>query len=218
MLEGQVQTEVPSSVRDALLAAIVQCKDRAELGRKNEEKVKTVRAELVNYQVKLRELTECINYIVDEYKNVEQFLIDKKEVSLQMLESAITDAGMVVPDADTNGIHLSINDKNAKVLNNEGQDINLREGSAFRTVMGILMRYTLLKAQPDAIQMMLLDEAFSTLSDATAAVMREYLDAFKEDMLIVGIEQRNYLYEGIERTIYRVSKDKEKCSTVRKEN
>ncbi len=216
MLNGQVVEEDVATVRNNLLAAMIQCKERANIGRQNEKKARECISELKFYEEKRDALKECINWIVQEYKNIEKYLIDKKEVSMEMLKLAIEKAGMIVPDADANGIHLSVNDKSARVLNGEGQDINLREGSAYRTVMGILMRYTLLKSQPDAVQMMLLDEAFSTLSDETASVMKEYLGAFKEDMLIVGIEQRNYLYDGIDRTVFQVLKGKNGSSTVRR--
>ena len=215
MLNGQVVEEDVATVRNNLLAAMIQCKERANIGRQNEKKARECISELKFYEEKRDALKECINWIVQEYKNIEKYLIDKKEVSMEMLKLAVEKAGMIVPDADANGIHLSVNDKSARVLNGEGQDINLREGSAYRTVMGILMRYTLLKSQPDAVQMMLLDEAFSTLSDETASVMKEYLGEFKEDMLIVGIEQRNYLYDGIDRTVFQVLKGKNGSSTVR---
>lgn len=216
MLDGQNPETDFNHVRDSLLTAMVQCRERAAMGRQNEKRAAECRTELQFYEQKRNTLKECINYIVQEYKNIEQYLIDKKEFSMEMLKLAIEKAGMIVPDADANGVHLHVADRSARVLNGEGQDINLREGSAFRTVLGVLMRYTLLKAQPDAVQMMLLDEAFSTLSDETAAVMREYLEAFKEDMLIVGIEQRNYLYDGIDRTVFQVLKEKDGVSTVRR--
>lgn len=202
--------------RDALLTAMVQCKERAEIGKANAKKLASLESELKLYKTKQADLKETINYIRNEYKNIEQYLINKKEISMEMLKLAIEKAGLVVPDADITGIHLEVGDKTARVVNNRGQDINLREGSAFRTVMGLLMRYTLLKTQPGALQILLLDEAFSTLSDTTASTMREYLDAIKDDMLIVGIEQRSYLYEGIERITYIVSKEEDKSSRVRR--
>jgi len=216
MSGGQAREKDISVGRDDLLSALVQCRERARVGRENKKRAAELYGELKLYEEKSKTLKECINYIVKEYKSIEQYLIDKKEYSMEMLKLAIEKAGMVVPDADAAGIKLDVADRSARVLNERGQDINLREGSAFRTVMGVLMRYTLLKAQPDAIQMILLDEAFSTLSEATAATMRDYLEAFREDMLIVGIEQRNYLYDGLERDVYEVVKEEDKVSTVRR--
>ena len=59
----------------------------------------------------------------------------------------------------------------------------------------------------------MLDEAFNTLSDETIATTREYIDVFKNDMLIIGIEQRNLLFQGLEKTTYRVQK-KDGCTIV----
>jgi DNA repair exonuclease SbcCD ATPase subunit len=83
--------------------------------------------------------------------------------------------------------------------------------------MGALIRYTLLKAQPDAIQAMFFDEGFNTLSDDTIVAMRDYFDAFKEDVLIVGIEQHNTMFQGLDRTVYRAVKGKDKVTVIRKE-
>lgn len=204
--------------RDALLAAIIQSKERAEIGRANEKKLAEFRKEQRFYETKSRDIKEAVNYMSREYKNIESYLVNKKAYSMEMLKLAIEKAGLVVPDADTTGIHLSIGDNSARIVNDKGQDVNMREGSAFRTVMGKLMQYTLLMAQPDCLQFILLDEAFATLSDSTAAAMREYLNSFKDDILIIGIEQRNYLYEGIDRTVYEVVKDEEGASRVRRQD
>lgn len=78
------------------------------------------------------------------------------------------------------------------------------------------MKYTLIKFQQDCLQVIFLDEAFSTLSDSTSAVMRDFIEAFKQDILIVGIEQRNLVYDGIERITYQVVKEEDRISTVRR--
>ena len=204
--------------RDSLLTAIVQSKERAEIGRKNDQKLINIRRDLQYYEELRLDLRETINYIVREYKNIEQFLIDKKQGSMEMLEIAVKKAGYIVPDSDTEGIHLMVGDKSAKVVNRCVQDINLREGSAFRTIMGMLMRYTLIKFQPDKLQVIWLDEAFSTLSDTTSTIMREYIDAFQSDILIVGIEQRSVLFEGIDKITYEVTKGVDKITEVKRVN
>lgn len=202
--------------RDALLNAIVQSRDRAALGKTNAEKMTRLNNEEKYYMEKSLALRETINYIVKEYKNIEQYLINKKELSMEMLGLAVEKAGLIVPDADIKGIHLSVKEKTARVVNDKGQDINLREGSAFRTVMGILMKYTLIKFQQDCLQIIFLDEAFSTLSDTTSAVMRDFIEALKQDILIVGIEQRNLVYDGIDRVTYQVIKGEDSISTIRR--
>lgn len=175
-----------------------------------------MRAQLAYYEERAESLKETVNYATKVCKNVEQFLINKKETAMEMLKLAIENLSTIVPDADVNGIQLLVKDKTARVVNETGQDIVAREGSALCSVLGILMRYTLLKVQPDCVHMLVLDEACSNLSDATAGELREYINTFKDDTLIIGIEQRNYLYEGIDRTVYEVVKGEDKISRLRK--
>jgi hypothetical protein len=217
MSETRELQRAVNACRDDLLNCMMQAKERAEIGKQNKEKAKRVEAEL-KVTIEAREkFRECINHMVTIYKNIEQYASDRKELSLEMLKAAISKAGYIVPDADTRGISLKVTDRRAKVVNSDGQDINMREGSAFRTVMGANMRYTLLKAQPNAIQALFFDEGFNTLSDATINAMREYFDVFKEDTLIVGIEQHDTMFQGFDKTVYRAVKGDDKVTIIRKE-
>jgi hypothetical protein len=206
------------SCRSRLLTAYTQGKERARIGRENEERAKQINEELTAYINTRATLKECINYVVRIYKNIESYASERKELSMDMLKTAISKAGLIVPDADVSGIELKVGDKSAKIVNATGQDINLREGSAYRTVMGMLIRYTLVKAQPDAIQAILLDEAFNTLSDTTTSELRSFIEIFKEDLLIVGIEQHDMLFQGLDPVVFNVKKNAEHVTTVSKEN
>lgn len=192
--------------RDDLLRAITQASERAELGRINESKAKNVESELASCVLLKNRLTETVNHMVKIYKNIEKYAYDRKQNAEQMLKLAIHKAGYIVPNADVAGIELCTNENKVSIVNQRGQDINLREGSAYRTIMGMLMRYTLIKEQPDKIPAIFCDEYFSTLSDETTSSMREYFDAFKDDILIVGIEQHNTLFQGLATTRLRAEK------------
>lgn len=200
--------------RSDLLNAMVQAKERAELGRANESKVQTVRQELRNLELARDALKTTATHMTDIYKNIEKYAADRKELALEMLKLAIEKAGYIVPDADVNGIQLKTEDTTAKIVNKYGQDINLREGSAYRSTMGMHIRYGILKADPEAIQAIFLDEAFGTLSDETKAAMRNNIDVFKDDTLIVGIEQQGYLFEGIEHKTLRAVKGQDKITEI----
>ena len=203
-----------SDVRDSLMRSSIQAKERAEIGRQNEEKALRINEELKQRQELKESLCECVNYVVRIYKNIEKYSADRKELSMEMLKNAIREAGFIVPDAKTEGIELKVVDKAAKVVDKQGQDINMREGSALRTVLGMLIRYTLLKAQPDSIQALFLDEAFNTLSDNTIMSLREYIEAFKDDTLILGIEQHNTLFAGMPKTVFRAVKDENGITSI----
>ena len=94
----------------------------------------------------------------------------------------------------------------------------MREGGGYRAILGALLRYACLKAQPDALQMILFDEYFFTLSDTTTYAMKDVFTAMKKDMTIVCIEQRKNAMDGILDTEYLFSKDDKGNTTVSKVN
>ena len=197
MFNAKELRERINNCRSSLLAINAQAKERARIGRANEIKSKELTQSLQAAIIARDNVRECINHTTAIYKNIEKYAVDRKELALTMLKESIEQAGYIVPDAQTKGVKLVTKDKHARIVDDKGTDVNLREGSAYRTVLGMLIRYTLLKAQPDAMQVMFLDELFNTLSDETIVAMREYLAIFKEDILIVGIEQRDITFQGI---------------------
>lgn len=202
--------------RTAILTANAQAKEREHIGRANEVKMKELNEVLMSTKKLRDDLRECINHVVAEYKSIEKYAADRKELALNMLKTAIEKAGYIVPDANTAGMQLEVHDKKARIVDKNGTDMNLREGSAFRTVLGSLTRYTLLKTDPDALQILFLDEMFNTLSDETTAEMKAYFEVFKEDTLIVGIEQRAFTFDGILDVEYQAIKTNGKTEILRK--
>lgn len=161
---------------------------------------------------------DTINRCTTIYKDVQQNLDEKKQFALDRFRQAIDEASKVVRNSDVAGAKLKVENGRAVIVNNNGQAINAREGSAFRSVAGMLMRYTSLISQMNALPLVLLDESFFTLSDNSSLEMMQYLEAFSQDVLVIGIEQRNIMFAGIngvER--YTFVKDKDKITRVRKE-
>lgn len=206
MSYGQEYNEKLAYSRDCILSAITQARDRAELGKQNAATLKKIDEELAAYESVKKAITECTNYLVRIYKNVEQYTKDRREIAMDMIKCAISKAGYIVPDAGANGIKLDIENGSAMIVNETGQDINEREGSGYRTVLGSLIRYTIIKANPDAIQALFFDEGHSTLDMNASSTFREYIDVFKEDCLVVVIEQRDVLFQGLDKTVYKVTK------------
>ena len=161
---------------------------------------------------------DTINRCTTIYKDVQQNLDEKKQFALDRFRQAIDEASKVVRNSDVAGAKLKVENGRAVIVNNSGQAINAREGSAFRSVAGMLMRYTSLISQMNALPLVLLDESFFTLSDNSSLEMMQYLEAFSQDVLVIGIEQRNIMFAGIngvER--YTFVKNKDKITRVRKE-
>lgn len=203
--------------RSALLSAITVARDRAERGMANEGKRKKYETDIFRLENEIGDMTECANHMKDIYKNIQDYNNRHQENVKNILDLAIEEAGNLVPNAVTRGIHLQHGkDNRVYIVNERGQDVNLREGSAYRAILGVTIRYAALKAKPDALQIMLLDEYFFTLSDATADAMKDVLDAMKRDMTIICIEQRRNVVAGIVDAEYTFRKGANELTRVTK--
>lgn len=196
--------------RNDILTAITICKDRANRGRANEGKRKEYQTRVEYLNQLIGDTTETGNHMKDIYKNIKHYSDEHQKKAQDILDLAIEEAGNLVPDADVAGIHLNYTDTSRiTIVNNKGQNVNLREGGAYRTLLGILLRYAALKAQPDAAQFMLLDEQFFTMSDTTTAQAKPIFEAMKKDITIICIEQRRNAMDGIVDSEYTFRKDKD---------
>ena len=203
--------------RHRLLEIKVISEERSRKGRDNAMKLQTYLSRNKDLEKMIVEYKECGNHLRDVYKNIQEYSRQHQESGRAILEYAILTAGNLVPDADTNGMHLQSDEHgNTLVVNRNGQDVNLREGGGYRAVLGALLRYAALKSQPDALQMMLFDEYFFTLSDTTTQAMKDIFMAMKKDITIVCIEQRKNAMDGILDSEYTFAKDDNKNTTVTK--
>lgn len=201
--------------RSALLSALTISEERAVKGQANEGKKLMYETKVSQLEEEIGDLTEVGNHLKDIYKNIQAYSIEHQKKVRDVLELAIEEAGNLVPDADVQGIHLKqTENKRIVVVNGKGQNVNLREGGGYRTSLGTLLRYACLKAQPDALQFMLMDEQFFTLSDTTTNAMKEVLNAMKKDVTIVCIEQRRNAVDGILDAEYTFKKDAFKNTTI----
>lgn len=199
--------------RDKLLTALTIAQDRRDRGRANEGKRKEYQTRIEVLDKQIGDTIETGNHMKDIYKNIKHYSDEHQKKAQDILDLAIEEAGNLVPDADVAGIHLNYTDNSRiTIVNNKGQNVNLREGGAYRTLLGILLRYAALKAQPDAAQFMLLDEQFFTMSDTTTAQAKPIFEAMKKDITIICIEQRRNAMDGIVDMEYTFKKDKDENS------
>lgn len=198
-----------------LLVALTVCNERAQKGKANESKKLAHEARLVEVVDQLRETVATGNHLNNIYKNIQSYAIKHKEKSKNILDLAILEAGELVPDADVEGIHLKYTpDGRVIVVTGDDQSVVVREGGAYSSILGALIRYAALKAQPDALQLMLYDEQFFTLSDTTTGCMKPIFEAMKKDITIICIEQRRNIMDGICDIEYQFKKGRNKASTV----
>jgi hypothetical protein len=201
--------------RHDLLSALTVAQDRRDRGRANEGRRKGYETQLARTEQEIGDLKETGNHLKDIYKNIKAYNVKHQEKVRNILDLALDEAGNLVPDADVHGIKLvSTQDNRVFVVNDKGQNINAREGGGYRAILGGLLRYASLKAQPDALQLMLFDEYFFTLSDATTSAMKDIFLAMKKDVMIICIEQRRNAMDGILDAEYTFKKDQMKNTTV----
>ena len=204
-------------IRDNLIKRIGIARDRAIRGKQNEERAEKYRIRLEELNKSIKELKICAHHLHDVHMNIQSYAQNHQDAAKEILNLAIMSAGQMVPDAGTKGIHLNTDKSgNTYVLNENGQNINLREGGGYRAVLGALLKYACLKAQPDALQFMLYDEYFFTLSDTTTQAMKDIFLAMKKDCTIVCIEQRQNAMDGILDAEYTFKKDDLGNTTVTK--
>lgn len=206
-----MSTELESriiAVRNSLLNNMTIAKERANKGRANDGQLQKYQTRLEEVNKNILEATACGNHMRDIYKNIKSYAQEHQRNARNMLDLAIAAAGDLVPDAGSNGVHLKAEANNRiTIVSENGQNINLREGCGYRAILGALIRYAAIKAQPDAFQFILFDEYFFTLSDVTTYAVKSVMSAMSKDMTIICIEQRRNVADGILNAEYVFKKD-----------
>lgn len=206
---SEVGNEAYVDCRQELLTALTVAQDRRDRGKANEGKKKDYLVRIAQLDEELANITNTANHMKDIYQNIKHYSEKHQEKAKAILDLAIEEAGNLIPDADVEGIHLNYGDNGrVTVVNGKEQNVNLREGGGYRTLLGALLRYAALKAQPDAAQFLLFDEQFFTLSDMTTSLAKDVFEAMKKDMIIICIEQRRNAMDGICDSEYTFQKHK----------
>lgn len=204
-----------ADIKSTILSSLTISQDRRDRGKANEGKKQMYETQVENLTTRISELVETSNHLNSIYKNIQSYNKTHQQKVKDILDLAIKEAGDLVPDADVNGIHLKYSgDNRVIVVNDRNQNVNLREGGGYRAVLGALLRYACLKAQPDALQLIVFDEYFFTLSDTTTDAIHPILEAMKKDVTIICIEQRRNAMAGILDREYTFKKDLMKNTTV----
>ena len=195
-----------SDLCSKLLSNIAVARERAKAGERYSRELEANKANLEVVSEALRELSICAKHLDNMYHNIQHYATEHQRTAKEILDRAIEEAGALVPDAGVSNAHLKYTGNSVIVVNENDQSLDLREGGGYRTSLGILLRYALIKAQAGALPFMLLDEQTFTLSDATTAAIKEVLAAMKRDITIVMIEQRRNAADGIADKEYMFSK------------
>lgn len=180
----------------------------------NRQKLKTLKEGL---ELELRSRDIAQSGIVESkelLKRITEYLNEKKSKGLQAVYSAIYSARNIIPN--TSDIELVIDKETAYFANIKGFNVDSVEGSAFRAIISLFTRDRFLKAMPQRIQTVLLDEALATLDQENSAKVSKYVELIAEKSPIIMIEQKDAVFETVKHTCYSF-RNTEGVTTVRKE-
>lgn len=186
-----------SDLRNKFLSNVAIAQERGRAGEKYHAELEINKSNLVAVNERIREIYECVKHMDDICHNIEHYAKEHQQTAKTILDRAISEAGALVPDAGVANAHIKYTGQHATIVNQDEQSINAREGGGYRAVLGILLRYALMKAGVGVLPLMLMDEQLFALSDGTTALLKDVLVAMKRDISIIIIEQRRNVADGI---------------------
>lgn len=144
----------------------------------------------------------------DELKKIESDLRmyseKKEEEALAGIYSGIYSAQSIIPE--TEGIELKIGNGKAKLVTDEGIDVNLKEGSGFRAMLSFLVRDIILE-NSEYENFAIYDEPLATLSGENSAELSVLFNILGKRKQLIVIEQKPEIFANIEGlTVYEFSK------------
>lgn len=185
------------AIRSKLLTQLTIARERARAGEQYNLEFETNLAQLSVNQQSIADLAACVKHLDSIYQNIEHYSTEHQRTAREILSRAIDEAGALVPDACSDGVHLEYDKDTVMLVNKHGEIIDDAEGGGYRAVLGVSLRYALSKAQPGSLPFMLFDEALFAIDDDTTARLKKVLAAMKRDTTIIIIEQRRNVVDGI---------------------
>lgn len=162
----------------------------------------------------LESLISTAEHMKTIYMNIRNYSEEHQRLTNAILDRTISEANAMVPDA-ADGTHILFDGSCCTIVDRNENNINAREGGGYRTILGVLLRYSLIKASPSTLPFMLFDESLFALSDATVESLRALLLAIKKDMSVIVIDQRSTVVDGIADAEYQFKKQNEVVTVTR---
>lgn len=131
-----------------------------------------------------------------------EYLDERRQQGNTAILSAMQAAAYIVPSSDTT-IIPKVEDGEAWFETTDGIDVSRLEGGGYRSILSVLMRAVVLRANPNNLQTMILDELFSKLSVENSVTLSGYLPILAQDMQIISIEQKPEVFAKTPHVAYR---------------
>lgn len=168
-------------------------KIRIETTEENRKKFTSLEEQIKVNQDTVATMTSIMAMLKPWISDLEEYNAQKKRDALLAINSALSVANFVVP-ASMKGIQFKIEGKEAWLENEDGLDADRLEGSGYKGTVSVYLRNVVLRANPDLLQFMLLDEPLAKLSVESSAIFSTYVPLLAENMQIIWIEHKKEVF------------------------
>lgn len=158
---------------------------------------------------------EVIDQMKPLLKDVQSYVAEKRQESMQNINNALRVAGEIIQDA-SEGIRFELDGDEAWLATADGMVVDAVEGGGYRQVSSAFLRSVVLNSNPNILHTLIFDEVFALVSPENSAVLSLYLDILTQDTQIISIEQKPQVYSNIDSIVYHFTKG-EQFAEVHKE-
>lgn len=192
-------------------------KFKIEQTEQNQKKYVELEEQIDRCKVMVDSMNSVMSKVKPWISDLQEYNDIKKRDSLLAINSALSVANFVVPSS-MKGIQFKIEGNEAWLENAFGTDADRSEGSGYKGAVSVYLRNIVLKANPNLLQFLYLDEPLSKLSTESSAVFSTYVPLLAENMQIVWIEHKGEVFSSVEdKVVYRFHKGDNGYVTVLKE-
>lgn len=184
-----------------LNARIRASKQNESLRDSYEEKIKTF-TNSYNMVSRLIDVIKPLNDDVQEYSN------KRRVESMQNINNALRLANEIIPEA-VEGIHFVLDGDEAWLETADGLLVDATEGNGYKQVSSVFVRGVVCEANPQVLDLLLLDESFSKVSVDNSTTLSLYLNVLCQNKQVISIEQKPQVYSNIDGRIFHFRKNDE---------
>lgn len=199
-----------------LFEVVVMLNATADLLRKRAQeatfRIQTTEANMNNRLTQEKTMRNCSVAVknleagIREYRGLIQaltsYLDERRQQGHTAIMSAMQAAAYIVPSCDGT-ILPKVEDGEAWFETQDGIDVSRLEGGGYRSILSVLMRAVVLRANTNCLQTLVLDELFAKLSVENSVTLSGYLPILAQDMQIISIEQKPEVFAKTPHVSYR---------------
>lgn len=175
---------------------------RIQQTKDNESKREQQEKTMSQCKVAIERLDKGIANYAALLKAIQDYSDEKRRDSNTAVMTAMRAAAYIVPSCDAT-IVPRCEDGEAWFETKDGIDVSRLEGSGFRSILSVLMRAVVMRANPQFLQTLVLDEIFAKLSVENSATLSSYLPILAQDMQIISIEQKPEVFANNSHSAYK---------------